>query len=122
MIRIGELMKIITEGNTKLKVPKDRTLSKKDKIFYNPIMEINRDISVSVIQSFLNNYKRDEFIICDPLGGSGARGLRYAKELKNPSGTVKVVIGDITEPLSAVISISKASSVSSKVPPFNVIG
>ncbi len=88
-------MKIITEGNTKLKVPKDRTLSKKDKIFYNPTMEINRDISVSVIQSFLNNYKRNEFIICDPLGGSGARGLRYANELKNPSGTVKVIIGDI---------------------------
>ncbi len=88
-------MKIIEEGSTKLKIPENRTISKKDKIFYNPIMEINRDISISVIQSFLNNYGREEFLICDPLGGSGARGLRYAKELKNPSGIVKVIIGDI---------------------------
>ncbi|MDK2790207.1 MAG: tRNA (guanine26-N2/guanine27-N2)-dimethyltransferase [Methanothermococcus sp.] len=87
-------MKIIEEGETKLMVPESQTLSKKDKVFYNPIMEVNRDISVSVIQSFLNNFQRDEFLICDPLGGSGARGLRYANELKF-KGDLKVVIGDI---------------------------
>jgi len=86
---------IVVEGNVKIKVPKDRSISKKDKVFYNPRMEICRDISVAVVQSFLNNYGREEFLVCDPLGGSGARGIRYAKELVNPSGTVEVVINDI---------------------------
>jgi tRNA (guanine26-N2/guanine27-N2)-dimethyltransferase len=88
-------MKYITEGNTKLKIPEDATISKKDKIFYNPIMEVNRDISVSIVQSFLNKYDRDEFFICDPLGGSGARGLRYANELEMNSGAPHITIGDI---------------------------
>jgi len=87
-------MKIIKEGETSLMVPEESTISKKDVVFYNPVMETNRDISVSVIQAFLNDFKRDEFLICDPLGGSGARGLRYAKELKF-NGELKVKIGDI---------------------------
>ncbi|MBW9221303.1 tRNA (guanine(26)-N(2))-dimethyltransferase [Methanothermococcus sp. SCGC AD-155-M21] len=88
-------MEIIREGQIKLKVPKNRSLSKKDKIFYNPVMEANRDISIAVVQGLLSDYKREDFIVCDPLGGSGVRGLRYAKELINPSGRVKVIIGDI---------------------------
>nr|WP_258558721.1 tRNA (guanine(10)-N(2))-dimethyltransferase [Methanococcus maripaludis] len=87
-------MKIISEGETKLMVPEESTLSKKDTVFYNPVMETNRDISVSVVQSFLDDFKRDEFLMCDPLGGSGARGIRYAKELKF-NGDLKVSIGDI---------------------------
>ncbi len=83
------------EGNVKIKIPDNLTISKKDSVFYNPIMEVNRDISVSIIQALLNKYRREEFLICEPLGGSGIRGLRYGKELKNPSGNVKVIIGDI---------------------------
>ena len=88
-------MEEVVEGYVKIKVPRDRTISKKDKVFYNPKMEICRDISVAVVQSFLNNYKRERFLVCDPLGGSGVRGIRYAKELINPAGTVEVVINDI---------------------------
>ncbi|HIQ39204.1 MAG TPA: tRNA (guanine(26)-N(2))-dimethyltransferase [Methanothermococcus okinawensis] len=86
---------VVVEGHVKIKVPRDRSISKKDKVFYNPKMEICRDISVAVVQSFLNNYKREKFLVCDPLGGSGVRGIRYAKELINPSGTVEVIINDI---------------------------
>ena len=59
----------IVEGKTKLSVPDVLTVTKKDEVFYNPKMEVNRDISVSVIQAFLKNYRREEFLICDPLGG-----------------------------------------------------
>ncbi|MBP2172770.1 tRNA (guanine(10)-N(2))-dimethyltransferase [Methanococcus voltae] len=86
--------KTIIEGNTNLNISEERTLSKKDPVFYNPIMEVNRDISISTIQAFLNNFKRDEFKICDALGGSGARGLRYAKEL-DFKGILDISIGDI---------------------------
>ena len=79
---------IIVEGKTKLSVPDVLTVTKKDEVFYNPKMEVNRDISVSVIQAFLKNYRREEFLICDPLGGSGARGLRYANELELKDGNV----------------------------------
>ncbi|AEF96522.1 tRNA (guanine(10)-N(2))-dimethyltransferase [Methanotorris igneus] len=86
---------IVVEGKTKITVPDTLTITKKDEVFYNPKMEANRDISVCVIQTFLKNYKREEFLICDPLGGSGARGLRYANELEFKNGIVKVVINDI---------------------------
>jgi len=86
---------VVVEGYVKIKVPRDRSISKRDKVFYNPKMAVNRDISVAVLQSFLNKYRREKFLICDPLGGSGVRGIRYAKELINPSGTVEVIINDI---------------------------
>ena len=88
-------MEVVIEGRVKIKVPRERSISKKDKVFYNPKMVVNRDISIAVVQSFLNKYVREKFLLCDPLGGTGVRGIRYAKELINPSGTVEVVINDI---------------------------
>ncbi|ABR55139.1 N2,N2-dimethylguanosine tRNA methyltransferase [Methanococcus vannielii SB] len=92
--KINSKTKVITEGRTNLIVLEDSKTSKKDIVFYNPVMEANRDLSVSVIQAFLNEFDREEFLICDPLGGSGARGLRYANELEF-KGELKVNIGDI---------------------------
>ncbi|HIQ33036.1 MAG TPA: tRNA (guanine(26)-N(2))-dimethyltransferase [Methanothermococcus okinawensis] len=88
-------MEDVVEGYVKIKVPGERSITKKDKVFYNPKMAVNRDISVAVVQSFLNRFKRERFLVCDPLGGSGVRGIRYAKELINPSGKVEVFINDI---------------------------
>ncbi|OYT27835.1 MAG: tRNA (guanine(10)-N(2))-dimethyltransferase [Candidatus Altiarchaeales archaeon ex4484_96] len=64
----------ITEGDISFWVPSDRKNTKKDVVFFNPHMRLNRDISVAVAAQI--KPKR----YCDLLAGSGVRGLRIAKE------------------------------------------
>jgi len=88
---------IVIEGNTKLEVPdlsKFRTPAgdyapSLTSVFYNPRMELCRDISVSVVQVLADEL--GGIRICDPLAGVGARGLRYAKEVV---GVEKATIND----------------------------
>jgi tRNA (guanine26-N2/guanine27-N2)-dimethyltransferase len=78
---------VIIEGNTKLEVPdllKFRTPAgdyapSLTKVFYNPRMELCRDLSVSVVQVLADEL--GSIRVCDPLAGVGARGIRYAKEV-----------------------------------------
>ncbi len=88
---------IIKEGELKLEVPKLENYKTSEKeyvpsktpVFFNPIMELSRDISVSSVQVIGKSI--DGLRICDVLTGIGARGLRYAKEV---SGVKKVVVND----------------------------
>ncbi len=61
---------IINEGQARLYVPEN----KKD-VFYNPEMELSRDISVAFLQS-VGNIR----VACDLLSATGVRAVRYAKE------------------------------------------
>ena len=70
------MYQIIKEGKVKAKVSIGK-ISKKLDVFYNPIMEYNRTISVNLLQVL--NRKME---IGLPLAGSGIRGLRFFKELK----------------------------------------
>jgi len=87
----------IMEGKTKLEVPELAQFRTRagdyapslTNVFYNPIMELCRDISVSALQVLADEL--GSICICDPLAGVGARGLRYAKEVR---GVAKVVIND----------------------------
>lgn len=67
----------ITEGLAKIHVPVNEKISHKLDVFYNPIMKLNRDISVLLLQSL--DQKR--LTIADPLAGSGVRGVRFLVEL-----------------------------------------
>jgi tRNA (guanine26-N2/guanine27-N2)-dimethyltransferase len=58
--------------------------------FYNPAMELNRDVSILVNQWFLNRQTRHVHLL-DGLAASGARGIRFAHEL---SGDFEVSIND----------------------------
>jgi len=49
-------------------------------VFFNPLMELSRDISVSAVQ--VSSDEMGGLRICDPLAGVGARALRYAKEVE----------------------------------------
>ena len=77
----------ITEGATKLEVPELERFRTRagdyapslTEVFYNPIMELSRDISVSAVQVTAD--EMGSVRVCDPLAGVGARGLRYAKEV-----------------------------------------
>jgi len=72
------------------KSPSDYAPSKAP-VFYNPVMELNRDIAVLALQAYRRSAKR-EISICEPLAACGAMGIRLAAEVK---GVKKVVMTDI---------------------------
>ena len=85
----------VTEGNTEILVYKNKETKKgpgtKEGVpFYNPAMELNRDLSVLMAQLMLNNSK-DQLKFLDGLAASGIRGLRFANELE---GDFEVFIND----------------------------
>ncbi|MBI2085105.1 MAG: hypothetical protein HYT71_01165 [Candidatus Aenigmarchaeota archaeon] len=77
-------MKITKEGLVTLYLPDSRK-----EVFYNPDMELSRDISVAFLQALgLKNPA-----VCDLLSAAGARAVRYAKE----TDAVKVFANDASE-------------------------
>jgi tRNA (guanine26-N2/guanine27-N2)-dimethyltransferase len=91
----------IQEGKVKVVVPKLEAFKKqpsdyapsKAPVFYNPVMEMNRDVSVLAFQSYQQLVGR-EISICDPLTGSGIRGVRFAAEIH---GVKRIVVSDINK-------------------------
>ncbi len=89
----------VTEGTVEVLVPKLRAFVKnpsdyapsKAPVFYNPVMELNRDLAVLVLQVFQRILGR-ELRICEPLAGCGIRGIRLAREV---GGIEKVIVNDI---------------------------
>lgn len=94
-------IEIVSEGKVKVMVPKLEAYKKqpsdyapsKAPVFYNPVMELNRDLSVLALQAYQRLVNR-KISICDPLTGSGIRGVRFAAEIQ---GIKKVVVSDINE-------------------------
>ena len=84
-------LKIIEEGNVKIKFPDFDKVSSDAPVFYNPRMEFNRDNSILALQAYQKEVDR-EINICDLFGGSGIRGIRYKKEIE---GVGDVYINDI---------------------------
>jgi tRNA (guanine26-N2/guanine27-N2)-dimethyltransferase len=75
----------IVEGKTKILIFKSKNSKKgpgsKDELpFYNPSMELNRDLSILVCQWLINNYKK-HLKVLDGLAASGIRGIRFANEV-----------------------------------------
>jgi tRNA (guanine26-N2/guanine27-N2)-dimethyltransferase len=88
----------ITEGKTKIFVFKNKFSGKgpgsRDKLpFYNPAMEINRDLSILINQWFINNNSFKVHIL-DGLAASGIRGIRFANEI---DGDFFITINDWSE-------------------------
>ncbi len=83
--------KIINEGKVSIRVPEFEKVSSKAPVFYNPVMELNRDLSVAALTVF--SKKVDHPIsVCDTFGGTGIRGIRYVKEIE---GVEKAVVNDL---------------------------
>jgi len=83
-------MEKITEGKIDIEIQKGE-IKKKDTVFYNPKMRLNRDISVLALKVFENMAKR-KITAADALASSGIRALRMAKECKKIE---KVCINDL---------------------------
>jgi tRNA (guanine26-N2/guanine27-N2)-dimethyltransferase len=47
-------------------------------VFYNPRMQLNRDLSVLFLTSYMKKHPVE--LMCEPLTGSGVRTLRYLNE------------------------------------------
>jgi len=60
-------------------------------VFYNPVMELNRDLSVLALQAYQRMLGR-MISVCEPLTGCGIRGVRFAREVQ---GVRKVIVNDI---------------------------
>ena len=94
MINLDEYkLKTIEEGLTKIQFPEYEKVSSDAPVFYNPQMELNRDISILALQTYQKEQDR-EIDICDLFGGSGIRGVRYKNEI---DGVGHVYINDISE-------------------------
>jgi len=103
---------LVKEGTTELFVYKKKTSAKgpstRDQTpFYNPSMELNRDVSILVNQWFLNASTKHVHIL-DGLAASGIRGIRLAHEL---DGDFEVTINDWNDQSYSLIqqNIQKSS-------------
>jgi len=74
---------MIQEGKALIDVKIEKIVSKQMDVFYNPVMKLNRDISIIL----LNCINKKNMQIGSPLAGSGVREIRFLKELKK--GIVK---------------------------------
>jgi tRNA (guanine26-N2/guanine27-N2)-dimethyltransferase len=68
----------IIEGRATIDIFSAEKISKELPVFYNPVMKMNRDISIL----FLNSLGRKGLQIADPLAGSGVRAVRFLKEVR----------------------------------------
>jgi len=92
---------IVKEGKINISVPKLKAFIKspsdyapsKAPVFYNPVMELNRDLAVLALQTYQRTVNH-EISVCEPLASCGIRGIRFATEVK---GVQKVLINDINE-------------------------
>ncbi|HJN57341.1 MAG: hypothetical protein QF436_00735 [Candidatus Woesearchaeota archaeon] len=106
-------MKLITEGSAKISIKTSDKVSKDMDVFYNPVMKLNRDISVLL----LNSINKKNIQISLPLAGSGIRGIRFLKELNK--GIIKSIsFNDCSK--KAVNSIKNSLSLN-KINNFKVI-
>ncbi len=100
----------IQEGKAKILVPKLKAFVKqpsdyapsKAPVFYNPVMELNRDLAVLALQAYQRMLDR-EISVCEPLTGCGVRGIRFAMEVE---GVRKVLINDINEKAAHLAGIN----------------
>ncbi|XP_017785548.1 PREDICTED: probable tRNA (guanine(26)-N(2))-dimethyltransferase [Nicrophorus vespilloides] len=78
-------VKVIEEGSAKIKTAGN--------VFYNPVQEFNRDLSVLVLQTFSKTFERSNLSILEALSATGLRSIRYAKEIE---AVEKIVANDIS--------------------------
>jgi tRNA (guanine26-N2/guanine27-N2)-dimethyltransferase len=90
---------IIEEGSARINAFVEDKVSKRLEVFYNPVMKLNRDVSILL----LNSLGKKGMQIADPLAGSGIRAIRFLLELKK--GKVEnISINDLSENAAKNIS------------------
>ncbi|OLY85227.1 tRNA (guanine(26)-N(2))-dimethyltransferase [Smittium mucronatum] len=112
---VNDQYNVVSEGKAKVLMPKD------NEVFYNPIQQFNRDMSIQAINSWRLVYNEEKLAklkrknpeavlpekdgkikIMEALAASGLRSLRYAKEI---DGVDYILANDLSE--EAVDSIKR---------------
>lgn len=86
-----------------------------ESVFYNPVQEFNRDMSIHVIDTYLKHgywrRKKRDLIeeggckILEAFSASGLRSVRYAKEIRSQEMIKEIIANDLS--LQAVNTIKK---------------
>lgn len=85
----------------------------KNEVFYNPIQEFNRDLSISVLNTYSAVNKNKKLRILEALAASGIRSMRYAKEVDNVQ---EIVANDLDKKAAQLIDVNiKLNQVADKV-------
>jgi tRNA (guanine26-N2/guanine27-N2)-dimethyltransferase len=90
VIREGKVEVLVPKLEAYGVVPSDYAPSRAP-VFYNPVMEFNRDLSVLAFRAYQQSVNH-EVSICEPLTSQGIRGVRYAAEV---DGVQRVLLSDI---------------------------
>jgi len=77
------------EGKAGIKAYTAETVSKDMPVFYNPVMKLNRDITILL----LNSIDKKDMQVALPLAATGIRGVRFLLELKK-SKIKKIFLND----------------------------
>ncbi|NHK32173.1 MAG: tRNA (guanine(10)-N(2))-dimethyltransferase [Asgard group archaeon] len=92
-------LETITEGKTEVIVPNVEALKKSSSsyppsdapVFYNKVMELNRDFALATLRAYIEIFTpRKPILYCEPMAGSGVRSLRVANEIND----TRVIIND----------------------------
>jgi len=90
IIREGKVQVLVPKLEAYGVVPSDYAPSKAP-VFYNPVMEFNRDLTVLAFKAY-QHMVNHEISICEPFTSQGIRGIRFAAEV---DGVNWVLISDI---------------------------
>ena len=90
IIKEGKVQVLVPNLKAYGVVPSDYAPSKAP-VFYNPVMEFNRDLTVLAFRAY-QRMVNHEVNICEPLTSQGIRGIRYAAEV---DGVSRVLLSDI---------------------------
>jgi len=92
-------LETVIEGKTKILVPNVEAFKKTSAsyppsdapVFYNKVMELNRDFALAALRVYQRMYfLREQIHYCEPMAGSGIRSVRVANEIEN----IDVIIND----------------------------
>jgi len=73
------MMKRFKEGDVEV-YASEGEITKKLPVFYNPLMEFDRDLTVAVLKAWSKKTGAKDLSYCDLLAGSGIRAMRALKE------------------------------------------
>ena len=98
-LSFGYPTEVVEEGRISVLVPNLKVYFKEEiepvpskaPVFFNPTMELNRDLAVLALQTY-QKMVGNEVSVCEPLTGCGIRGIRFAEEVNKVR---KIVLGDI---------------------------
>ena len=91
-VKEGKVKVVVPKLSAYVKKPSDYAPSKAP-VFYNPTMELNRDLAVLALQTHQKLLGR-QVSACEPLTGCGLRGARFAVEVE---GVYRVFLNDIKQ-------------------------